>query len=81
MNPIESWKWYAAECWMFAEEPTPIGWIKYILAELLDSFHRRVTCRLFDHKLIDAGSYANPDSGAEHLECTRCGWTFYHTYY
>lgn len=38
-------------------------------------------CRCVGHTIEDAGSYAGPDSGAEHLACTRCCWEFHHIYY
>lgn len=38
-------------------------------------------CRKEGHRWEDAGSYAGPDSGAEHFACARCGDSFHHTYY
>lgn len=38
-------------------------------------------CRVHGHDMIDDGSYAGPDSGAECLVCTRCGYSWSHTYY
>lgn len=38
-------------------------------------------CKHKGHKLTDAGSYAGPEGGTEHLECTRCGFTFTNVMY
>ena len=38
-------------------------------------------CKRFGHKIIDNGSYAGPESGADHLMCIRCGQHFDHIYY
>lgn len=40
-----------------------------------------VVCDLIGHELRDAGSYAGPDSAADHFTCSRCHKNFDHTYY
>jgi hypothetical protein len=38
-------------------------------------------CQIMGHDMVDNGSYAGPDSGAESFVCTYCGFQFEHTYY
>lgn len=40
----------------------------------------RAVCRLFGHEMVDE-SCIGPDSGTESHYCSRCGWSWEHTYY
>lgn len=40
----------------------------------------RLVCRIKGHRIVDLSSIG-PESGIEHLACTRCGWEFEHIYY
>jgi hypothetical protein len=39
-----------------------------------------IICHFFNHNLRD-DSCIGPDSGTETITCTRCGWSWSHTYY
>ncbi len=41
----------------------------------------RWACRRWGHNIEDNGSYAGPDSGADHMVCVRCDEHFSHIYY
>jgi hypothetical protein len=38
-------------------------------------------CKHLGHNIVDDGSYATPESGADNLCCTRCGQHWHHQYY
>lgn len=38
-------------------------------------------CKAFGHSIEYSGGYANPDSGGEGFECTRCERSWWHQYY
>lgn len=60
-------------------------WLWWIfLNELFTMMHHRFgvwVCKHFGHHIVDNGSYATPDSGAEHHCCDRCGQHWDHIYY
>lgn len=61
-------------------------WVVLVVFLTVAGFVRRwlcekCVCRFFGHNLVDNGSYAGPDSGAEYLICKRCGYTWHHIYY
>ena len=39
-----------------------------------------IICRVFGHKWVDT-SYGGPNTGWDSGHCTRCGFSFHHTYY
>lgn len=40
-----------------------------------------IVCKYQGHDMVDAGSFANPDTGQAHMKCTRCGYYWSHIYY
>jgi len=52
------------------------GYFSYLYHPVL-----RLICRCRGHNVVDDGSYANPESGADHLRCDRCSESWSHTYY
>ncbi len=40
-----------------------------------------LVCYYMGHSMEDAGSFANGETGQDHMECKRCGFTFDHIYY
>ena len=40
-----------------------------------------IVCKFRGHDMVDAGSFANPNTGQDHRECTRCGYSWSHIYY
>jgi len=54
----------------------------YVWTWLLPRFYiLSLICSYRGHNTEDDGSYATPDSGADHLRCSRCGKSWSHTYY
>ena len=48
--------------------------------DFLGMFVRAAVCEVLGHKLI-GGGWATPDTGGESVSCTRCGYSWSHTYY
>lgn len=59
---------YIARIWSF---------FRYEISGYVSSLY----CKYAGHDIEDAGSYATPESGADHLRCKRCGESWYHQYY
>ena len=59
---------------------TPFGWWLDAVFVRIKHTLRIWTCDLLDHDLEDDSSFGT-DSGTECLSCTRCGWSWSHTYY
>ena len=62
------------------DKPSIWGYI-YHHIEPFVNYLQAYICGKLGHKWVDDGSYANGDSGADHMRCTRCGQEFSHTYY
>ena len=62
--------------------PPPRWWliVDAIVAHLYYQFRAWILCR-HGHNMVDNGSYGTPESGADHLVCTRCGYSWSHQYY
>ena len=79
------WNVYKFECYFEGasegkDKPTIIGFVKFLLTAL--TLRAAVlVCKHRGHKLIDSGSFANTETGQDHMTCTRCGFEFNHTYY
>jgi hypothetical protein len=41
----------------------------------------RLVCSRWGHDIVDDGSYATPESAADHLRCDRCWQSWSHAYY
>lgn len=59
---------------------TPVAWWLYGIWCGARTARSILTCEVAGHAYADHSQFG-PDSGAEHICCTRCGWSFSHTYY
>lgn len=83
----EDWKW-GWKTRHFENDPFTREWpehdelqlatmfLYYFTKHLID----RTICHFFDHNLVDDSCFG-PDSGTETVFCSRCGWSWSHTYY
>ena len=76
--------WVEESKWVDFMPPAPPPawalWFCSLLAELFHQLQMYVLCRN-GHNWVDAGSYGTPESGADHLRCTRCEIEWSHQYY
>jgi hypothetical protein len=74
---------YGMDCHLDAPHDMPSTWRQNVVAtrRVFRGIVRAALCDLFGHHYEDSGSYATPDSGAEHFECSRCHHSFHHIYY
>jgi len=62
-------------------QPTLLGYVVASLGEYIRMYVASVYCHFRGHDMVDAGSYAGPDSAEEVMECRRCRLYWSHTYY
>lgn len=74
--PMPTWEDYDLCCYGEGSKPTKRGYVWCYIT----TYIRAWQCKHFGHKYV-SNSWAGPDTGGEEHYCTRCGYSWEHTYY